>query len=63
MSSDYHVTQGMLRAALDFGIDIPGQLQIATHANRGLSRFSCPDVMRLEVDVQRMAQMCWKNAG
>ncbi len=57
VSSNDHVTQGMLRAAQDMGINIPGELQIATHANRGLSQFTHPDIVRLEVDVQRMAQM------
>ncbi len=57
VSSNDHITQGMLRAAQDMGINIPGELQIATHANRGLSQFTHPDIVRLEVDVPRMAKL------
>ncbi len=57
MSANDHITQGMLRAAQDMGINIPGELQVVTHANRGLSQFGYKDIVRLEVDVPRMAQM------
>ena len=57
LSDNDHITQGMLCAARDLGIDIPGELQIATHANKGLSQFLYPAILRLEVDVDQMANL------
>ena len=57
VSDNDHITQGMLYAVRDLGIAIPGDLQIATHANRGLSQFICSDIVRLEVDVVQAAQL------
>lgn len=57
LSDNDQVTRGLLDAALDLGIKIPGELQIATHANKGLSYFPTASVMRVEVDVDRMARM------
>ena len=37
VNTNDHLMQGMFCAARDLGIDIPGELQIATHANKGLS--------------------------
>ena len=62
VSANDQLMQGMFCVALDFGIGIPGELPIATHANTGLSQFLYPAILRLEVGVDQMAKLMLEKA-
>lgn len=48
--------RGVLRAALHLGIDIPGQLRLVTHANRGVDLPYHKSVTRVEFDPVEQAR-------
>lgn len=52
---DDNITSGMLRAASALGVRVPQDLQIASHANRGVSDFGTNNVIKIEFDVDKIA--------
>jgi DNA-binding LacI/PurR family transcriptional regulator len=59
--SNDNFTTSMLHAAEVMGLDVPGKLKIATHANKGLPQ-PCPDrVTRVEFDIDEIAAVMLKR--
>ncbi len=55
------VTRGLVHAALDLAVDIPGQLKIVSHGNKGFGVFPCPGIKHMDVDIDNLAKLMLKK--
>jgi DNA-binding transcriptional regulator YhcF (GntR family) len=54
--SDDVLAQGVFTAILELGVDVPGQLQVATHCIKGSELFFTKSYVRLEIDPAEIAR-------